>query len=194
MRRRQRLSTACRIPGTRRPRGWGRGPQKCSPASLPRAPGTQSGSRGRESDVCELLVQTGKRTARSVQRHHRGLGAALARPAQHREGAAWLAGAVLGSQPRGPVGVPSPRSWAHVQLPGSLGHRAVSTARCAPPEQGSLLGLSLHARWLWFILCLCPCSGDQAPAQTLALRLTERLHPRLGKAASHVGGHDGAEK
>ena len=101
---------------------------------------------------------------------------------------------MLGSQPRGPVGVPSPRSWAHVQLPGSLGHRAVSTARWAPPEQGSLLGLSLHARWLWFILCLCPCSGDQAPAQTLALRLTERLHPRLGKAASHVGGHDGAEK
>ena len=159
MRRRQRLSTACRIPGTRRPRGWGHGPQKCSPASLPRAPGTQSGSRGRESDVCELLVQTGKRTAHSVQRHNRGLGAALARPAQHREGAASLAGAVLGSWPPGPRGRSQPpvlgaRSAAWITWPQGREHCRVGPSRAGLPPRAQppcpvavVHPLSLSLQW-----------------------------------------------
>lgn len=184
-------------PGNQEASGGGPGPQKCSPTSLPRAPGTQSGSRGRqhdvcERDVCELLVQTGKRTAGTAQRGHQGW--AQLSPIQPSTVAGrGKAGLLAPGAPR-VVGFPSPRSWGHVQLPGSLGPRAVSPAGWAPPKQGSLLGLSLHAWRLWLIRCLCPCSGDRVPAQTLTLQLTGRLHPGLGKAASRVSGHDGAEK
>lgn len=82
------------------------------------------------------------------------------------------------------VGVPSPRSWGTFSCLDHLATVGRSPAGWAPPKQGSPPWAQLSMPGGQALTrCLCPCSGDRVPAQTLTLQLTERLHPGLGKAA-----------
>ena len=145
--RRQRLSTACRTPGTRRPPRVGAWPTEMFPG-VPSEPQAPSQGPAAERDVCELCPDLWRQGCEghscAAGSSRAGRSALPSSPAPR--GPAWPAGAVLGCWPRGPVGGgrSQPPVLGSRQQPGSLSHRAVSTAGWAPPEQGSLLGLSLH--------------------------------------------------